>query len=148
MKNSPVHTTICCVNGELPCRWGSGQLICFVRAMVYDPEILVLDEATSSVDSETEELVSRACERMMKGRTSIVIAHRLSTIRGANKILVMHKGEIREKGSHDFTDRTTGWHLQKTLRAAIQRSGTNSLKCLDLNQRKGEVSVSGLIKKR
>lgn len=79
---------------------GQRQLICFVRAMVYDPEILVLDEATSSVDSETEELVSRACDRMMQGRTSIVIAHRLSTIRGADSILVMHKGEIREKGSH------------------------------------------------
>lgn len=81
---------------------GQRQLICFVRAMVYDPKILVLDEATSSVDSETEELVSRACERMMKGRTSIVIAHRLSTIRGADRILVMHKGEIRESGSHDL----------------------------------------------
>jgi ATP-binding cassette subfamily B protein len=80
---------------------GQRQLICFVRAMVYDPEILVLDEATSSVDSETEELVSRACDRMMEGRTSIVIAHRLSTIRGADNILVMHKGEIRERGAHD-----------------------------------------------
>lgn len=79
---------------------GQRQLICFVRAMVYDPEILILDEATSSVDSETEELVSRACDKMMKGRTSIVIAHRLSTIQGANKILVMHKGKIRESGSH------------------------------------------------
>lgn len=79
---------------------GQRQLICFVRAMVYDPRILVLDEATSSVDSETEELVTRACEKMMEGRTSIVIAHRLSTIQGADKILVMHKGEIREAGSH------------------------------------------------
>jgi ATP-binding cassette, subfamily B, multidrug efflux pump len=79
---------------------GQRQLICFVRAMVYDPKILILDEATSSVDSETEELVSKACEKMMQGRTSIVIAHRLSTIRGADKILVMHKGKIREKGTH------------------------------------------------
>jgi ATP-binding cassette subfamily B multidrug efflux pump len=79
---------------------GQRQLICFVRAMVYDPRILVLDEATSSVDSETEELVTLACEKMMEGRTSIVIAHRLSTIQGADKILVMHKGEIREAGSH------------------------------------------------
>lgn len=79
---------------------GQKQLICFVRAMVYDPKILILDEATSSVDSETEELVSKACERMMKGRTAIVIAHRLSTIRGAYRILVMHKGKIRETGSH------------------------------------------------
>lgn len=80
---------------------GQRQLICFVRAMVYDPKILILDEATSSVDSETEELVSKACNKMMKGRTSIVIAHRLSTIRGADKILVMHKGKIREAGTHD-----------------------------------------------
>jgi len=79
---------------------GQRQLICFVRAMVYNPKILVLDEATSSVDSETEELVTKACDKMMKGRTSIVIAHRLSTIRGADKILVMHKGQIREEGSH------------------------------------------------
>ncbi|MEX0649020.1 MAG: ABC transporter ATP-binding protein [Balneolaceae bacterium] len=79
---------------------GQRQLICFVRAMVYNPRILILDEATSSVDSETEELVARACDKMMKGRTSIVIAHRLSTIQDADTILVMHKGEIRETGSH------------------------------------------------
>lgn len=79
---------------------GQRQLICFVRAMVYDPGIMILDEATSSVDSETEELVTSACEKIMKDRTSIVIAHRLSTIRGADLILVMHKGEIREMGSH------------------------------------------------
>lgn len=79
---------------------GQRQLICFVRAMVYEPTILVLDEATSSVDSETEQLVTNACRHMMKGRTSIVIAHRLSTIQDADKILVMHKGEIREMGTH------------------------------------------------
>ncbi|MDX1673065.1 MAG: ABC transporter ATP-binding protein [Balneolaceae bacterium] len=79
---------------------GQRQLICFVRAMVFDPKILILDEATSSVDSETEALVNEASNRMMKGHTSIVIAHRLSTIQGADKILVMHKGEIREVGTH------------------------------------------------
>ncbi len=79
---------------------GQRQLICFVRAMVYDPKILILDEATSSVDSETEELVAKACNRMMEDRTSIVIAHRLSTIQDADRILVMHKGEIRENGPH------------------------------------------------
>ena len=79
---------------------GQKQLICFVRAMVYNPEILILDEATSSVDSETEEYVNKACDKMMQGRTSIIIAHRLSTIHGADKILVMHKGEIREMGTH------------------------------------------------
>lgn len=79
---------------------GQRQLICFVRALVYDPEILILDEATSSVDSETETIVNEACDKLMEGRTSIVIAHRLSTIQHADKILVMHKGEIREKGTH------------------------------------------------
>jgi ATP-binding cassette subfamily B protein len=79
---------------------GQKQLICFVRALVYNPQILILDEATSSVDSETEALVTAASDKMMKGRTSIVVAHRLSTIQGADKILVMHKGVIRESGSH------------------------------------------------
>ena len=79
---------------------GQKQLICFVRALVYNPQILILDEATSSVDSETEALVTAASDKMMKGRTSIVVAHRLSTIQGADKILVMHKGGIRESGSH------------------------------------------------
>lgn len=79
---------------------GQRQLICFIRAMVYNPNILILDEATSSVDSETEETVNKACEKLMEDRTSIVIAHRLSTIQGADKILVMHKGEIRETGTH------------------------------------------------
>jgi len=79
---------------------GQRQLICFIRAMVYDPNILILDEATSNVDSETEDIVNRACDKLMRGRTSIVIAHRLSTVQGADKILVMHKGEIRERGTH------------------------------------------------
>jgi ATP-binding cassette subfamily B protein len=79
---------------------GQRQLICFIRAMVYDPNILILDEATSSVDSETEDTVNRAFEKLMQNRTSIVIAHRLSTIQGADRILVMHKGEIRETGTH------------------------------------------------
>jgi ATP-binding cassette subfamily B protein len=79
---------------------GQRQLICFVRAMVYNPQIMILDEATSSVDSETEAIVTDACNRLMQGRTSIVIAHRLSTIQHADKILVMHKGEIRETGNH------------------------------------------------
>lgn len=79
---------------------GQRQLLSFVRALVYDPEILVLDEATSSVDTETEHLVETALEKLMAGRTSLVIAHRLSTIQHSDKILVMHKGQVREQGTH------------------------------------------------
>jgi ATP-binding cassette subfamily B protein len=79
---------------------GQGQLLSFIRAMVYNPKILVLDEATSSVDTETELLIQTAIKKLMLGRTSIVIAHRLSTIQHADKILVIDKGEIAEMGNH------------------------------------------------
>lgn len=79
---------------------GQKQLISFARALAFDRQILVLDEATSSIDTETELLVRNAVKRLMHGRTSLVIAHRLSTIQSINKILVMHKGEIRERGDH------------------------------------------------
>ncbi|MDX1440692.1 MAG: ABC transporter ATP-binding protein, partial [Rubricoccaceae bacterium] len=79
---------------------GQRQLISFVRTLVYDPTILVLDEATSSVDTETEELVQHAIDVLMEGRTSLVVAHRLSTIQHADQILVLHKGVIRERGNH------------------------------------------------
>ncbi|MBR9976068.1 MAG: ABC transporter ATP-binding protein [Bacteroidetes bacterium] len=79
---------------------GQKQLLAFARALAYDPELLILDEATSSVDTESEELIQQAIARLLKGRTSIVIAHRLSTIQNADTILVMHKGQIRERGNH------------------------------------------------
>ena len=79
---------------------GQRQLLSFVRALLYDPAVLVLDEATSSVDTETEELIQDALERLLEGRTSLAIAHRLSTIQDADQILVMHKGQIRERGTH------------------------------------------------
>ena len=79
---------------------GQKQLISFARALAFDPRILILDEATSSIDTETEQLIQRAIERLMADRTALVIAHRLSTIQRVNKIIVLHKGEIREMGNH------------------------------------------------
>ncbi len=79
---------------------GQKQLISFARALAHDPKILILDEATSSVDTETEFRVRDALNRMVEGRTSLIIAHRLSTIQRADKIIVMHKGQVREMGTH------------------------------------------------
>jgi ATP-binding cassette subfamily B protein len=79
---------------------GQRQLLAFARALAHDPQVLILDEATSSVDTETELQIREAIDRLMQGRTSIVIAHRLSTIQKCDKILVMHKGRVRESGTH------------------------------------------------
>ena len=92
---------------------GQKQLISFARALAHDPKILILDEATSSVDTETELRVRNALTHMVEGRTSVIIAHRLSTIQRADKIIVMHKGQVREIGSHQelLSNRGIYWKL-------------------------------------
>ncbi len=92
---------------------GQKQLISFARALAFDPTILILDEATSSIDTETEQLIQQAVERVMESRTSMVVAHRLSTIQKCDRIMVFHHGELRESGSHNelLTERGLYWKL-------------------------------------
>jgi len=89
---------------------GQRQLLAFLRAYVYDPQILILDEATSSVDTQSEQLIQKAIEKLTEGRTSIVIAHRLSTIQNANQIIVMDKGEKVEQGTHKELIKVEGYY--------------------------------------
>ena len=94
---------------------GQKQLISFARALAFDPALLILDEATSSIDTETEQLIQRAIERVMRDRTSIVVAHRLSTIQNASRIIVLHHGEVREQGTHQelLLQRGLYWKLYR-----------------------------------
>jgi ATP-binding cassette, subfamily B, multidrug efflux pump len=94
---------------------GQKQLISFARALAFDPALLILDEATSSIDTETEQLIQQAIDRVMRNRTSIVVAHRLSTIQRSDRIIVLHHGEIREAGSHQelLAQRGLYWKLYK-----------------------------------
>jgi ATP-binding cassette subfamily B protein len=91
---------------------GQRQLLSFIRALLYNPSILILDEATSSIDSESEVLIQQAMEKLVAGRTAIVIAHRLSTIRNAGQILVMDQGEVKELGTHDELLAKNGWYAR------------------------------------
>jgi len=99
---------------------GQRQLLSFARALLYNPAILILDEATSSVDSESEQLIQRAIDTLIKGRTSIVIAHRLSTIRKAEKIIVMEKGQIIEQGTHNSLLEARGTYYE--LYTAVEKT--------------------------
>ena len=109
---------------------GERQLISFARAVAFDPEILVLDEATASVDSEAESLIQEGLRGLMAGRTTLVVAHRLSTIRDADRIVVIHRGEKVEEGSHDAVDGCQG-SLLPAVSAAVQ--GVNSPRIVCFN---------------
>jgi len=105
---------------------GQRQLISFIRALLYNPSVLILDEATSSIDTESELLIQRAIDTLITGRTSIVIAHRLSTIRKASKIIVLDKGEIKETGTHEelltldgFYAKLHNMQFEKTKKTAV-----------------------------
>lgn len=100
---------------------GQRQLVAFIRAYVYNPHILILDEATSSVDNESEELIQRATEKLTVGRTSIVIAHRLSTIQKADKIIVLDKGEIKEQGTHQELLQHNGFYKNLYEKQFLER---------------------------
>ena len=110
---------------------GQRQLISFVRALVFDPDILILDEATSSIDPETESIIQYAIEKLIDKRTSIIIAHRLSTIRHANNILVLQKGKVLEFGSHEELLAKNDGHYRELyemqfLEAAVEGEDTGS----------------------
>ena len=91
---------------------GQRQLISFARALVADPKILILDEATANIDTHTEQIIQAALQRLLAGRTAFVIAHRLSTIRNANKIAVMQQGQIIEVGTHEQLVNSGGLYAQ------------------------------------
>src|SRR5690606_18944219 len=104
---------------------GQRQLISFARALLYDPSILILDEATASVDTESEILIQKAIDKLIRGRTSLVIAHRLSTVKKASRIIVMDKGEIAEQGRHEELLAQKGIYQKMYHAAAMTEEALN-----------------------
>ncbi len=119
---------------------GQKQLISFARALAFDPKILILDEATSSIDTETEQFIQQAVDRVMQQRTSLVIAHRLSTIQKCDRILVFHHGELRESGTHNelLTERGLYWRLYQLqyVEDKLEHSTTENTQNLSLKSGK------------
>ena len=104
---------------------GQRQLIAFLRAYISNPEILVLDEATSSIDSYSEEIIQEATEKITKGKTSIIIAHRLATIRNADRIIMMEKGRIVEEGTHEELINLNEGHYSKLYKLQFEEELIN-----------------------
>ena len=117
---------------------GQKQLVSFARALAFEPKVLILDEATSSIDTETEQLIQTAVERVMEQRTSIVVAHRLSTIQKCDRIIVMHHGELREAGTHNelLANRGLYWRLFQ-LQYSDEKLHTSSAPVLPLQPAAG-----------
>jgi len=107
---------------------GQKQLLSFARALAHDPRVLILDEATSSVDTETEQLIQEALRVLLSGRTAIVVAHRLSTVQHVDEILVLHKGRIRERGTHQelLARRGMYWTLYQLQYKEQESSGASA----------------------
>jgi ATP-binding cassette subfamily B protein len=106
---------------------GQKQLISFARAIVADPKLFVFDEATSSVDTETEQVIQNAIQKVLKGRTSFIIAHRLSTIRAADRILVIVDGKVIEEGSHKDLLRKKGYYYRLYTNQFLEEEGARLL---------------------
>ena len=120
---------------------GQKQLISFARALAFDPKILILDEATSSIDTETEQLIQQAVDRVMQERTSLVVAHRLSTVQKCDRILVFHHGELREAGTHNelLVERGLYWRLYQLQYADEKPNNSISSRNKDLALESGAV---------
>jgi len=101
---------------------GQRQLLSFARVLAHNPDVLILDEATGNIDTETEKLIQEALEKLLRGRTSLVIAHRLSTIRHADRILVLHKGMLCESGTHEQLMRARGMYHNLYRMQYLERS--------------------------